>query len=224
MDSTGKQEFAAQAEIEMNHGIKIDFNYYIFEPLYQGDVGYTTGSAIPMKFSKSNGTILDIFQHETQIPDETWYNDVFDKYKIMVNRSLHEGKFAWVNVNFHPSMWWVDSCKRHAKKILEYAKDNEIPIWSGEQMYNFINMRYTSSFRDILWKENQLSFEFEAPVKGEGKLTLMLPYIYQGKYLSTIEKDGTFLDYDIATIKGTRYALVGTYSGTYHFNISYTKN
>ena len=74
--------WSEQAEIEASCGIGLDCNYYHYDRGsflgdYLGEVGNFTGSGIPMKFSSADGSVLNIYQSLTQLPDEQWLQERF---------------------------------------------------------------------------------------------------------------------------------------------------
>jgi hypothetical protein len=218
-DSTGKPEFTAQAEIEASHGLKLDCNYYSYSQDVSGDVGYFTGSALPIKFARSDGKILDIYNSETQIADECWGEKAFDKYKVILDRALNNEKYGWINVNFHPSMW--NQYKPKALQVLQYSKDNGIPVWSAKDMYDFTRMKNSAGFENIIWTNNMLSFTLNASVNGYGEMTVMIPYIYMGRTLKSCIKNRKVAEFSLRTIKGIQYAMINSASGIINFEAQY---
>ena len=62
-------------DLQVAHGIAMDTDYYTWGPwLHKSDGswahGYITGSGLPMKFVKQDGTILSSYQQVTQLVDE----------------------------------------------------------------------------------------------------------------------------------------------------------
>jgi hypothetical protein len=59
-DAAGNQDFVAQARLQEQFGLGIDFNYYnVYD--YQGGLGFANGSGLPMRFASSSGEILNIY-------------------------------------------------------------------------------------------------------------------------------------------------------------------
>ena len=69
--------WADQAKIEVLHGIGLDTNYYHWGSTLGTLPGYFTGSGLPLRFADETGEILDIFQSTTQLPDETWGQNIY---------------------------------------------------------------------------------------------------------------------------------------------------
>ena len=54
------------------HGIRFDTNYYYWPGDWVNDVpGLFTGSGMPMRFAKADGTMIDVYQATTQMTDES---------------------------------------------------------------------------------------------------------------------------------------------------------
>ena len=59
---------ARQPEVEAAHGIRLDTNYYYWPASWiQDRPGMFTGSGMPMRFAKLDGTMIDCYQAATQM-------------------------------------------------------------------------------------------------------------------------------------------------------------
>ncbi len=205
-DADGDKEFAASALVEQNHGFKLEFNYYYQGISGQGDTGRTIPTGLPMHFATSEGEVLDIFQTDTQVTDETWWrSDLGDRYRNLLDESLDDGKYSWIVANFHPVSWGNHSAD--AEEILDYAVSRGIPIWSGGDMSSFLQMRDAADFQDTRWDGSNLSFFVAAPVSGQGELTVMVPNAFGDLLLEKIRLGGQDTVFSVHTIAGEEYAL-----------------
>ena len=65
-------DWATQAVVESNYGIRLDTTYYYFPGSWaNGRDGFFTGSGMPMRFADLDGTIIDTYQAATQMTDES---------------------------------------------------------------------------------------------------------------------------------------------------------
>ena len=65
-------DWASQAKVERDHGIRLDTNYYYWPGSWiQDRPGLMTGSAMPMRFADLDGTMIDAYQAATQMTDES---------------------------------------------------------------------------------------------------------------------------------------------------------
>ena len=174
-----RKQFAEQAAIEEKYGLGLDCNYYQFGgnkvyPNWVGDVGHLTGSGIPMKFADVTGRILDIYQSNTQLPDETWLKEnIESKSKILIDRSLDEENYTYINANYHT--WYWPECREPGLRVLDYCKSRGVPVWTAERVYEFLKMKDEACFSDIEWSENTLTFNLSSGITNPDGLTILLP-------------------------------------------------
>ena len=218
--------WADQPQIELNHGIEFDCNVYHFDNgstqgHFLGPVGNFTGSGFPMKFDDWNGNVINIYQSLTQLPDEQWgQGNLYNSFKTLLDRSLDQEGYTYLNVNFHTDRWAPWS-RTEGLQIMDYANSRGVPMWTAKRTLDFLKMKDAASFKSLAWSANKLTFQLNAPVSGSG-LTFMVPKVYNGLNLISIKKDGTTQSFTSRTIKGTDYALVATASGgTYNIEAAY---
>ena len=65
-------DYDTQPQVELNHGIGLDTNYYYWPADWVADrPGFFTGSGMPMRFATSTGAMIDVYQVVTQMTDES---------------------------------------------------------------------------------------------------------------------------------------------------------
>lgn len=227
-DSSSNREFAEQAFIEAKFGIGMDCNYYQFGgnkvyPNWMGDVGHITGSGIPMKFADSHGRIINIYQSNTQLPDETWLKENIEGKSItLIDRSLNDENYAWINANYHT--WYWPETRPHGLNVLDYCRNKGVPVWTAEKAYDFLKMKDEASFNNLTWSKNKLSFTLNSSLKHSNELTLMLPAYYGNLKLKTIAGNSRTMPFKIDRIKGNNYALITISPGqSYNFSADYSE-
>ena len=103
-------------------------------------------------------------------------------------------------------------------QLIASAQSRQVPIVSGRQMLTWLDGRNGSSFKNLAWSANALTFSIGIGA-GARNLTAMLPTLSDDGLLSSITLDGTPVTYRTETIKGLEYAIfpaaVGTYRATY---------
>jgi hypothetical protein len=210
-DSLGRKEFAAQAAIEERYELGMDCNYYQFGgnkvyPNWLGDVGHITGSGIPMKFADGTGRILNVYQSNTPLPDETWLKEnVESKSKTLIDRSLDEENYTYINANYHT--WYWPECREPGMRVLDYCRQRGVPIRTAENVYSFLKMKDEAFFSDLSWSDNQLNFKIVSTQNNPEGLTFMLPAIYAGSKIKSISINGKPLNFQTGKIKGYEYAM-----------------
>ncbi|MBL7064785.1 MAG: hypothetical protein ISS49_11365, partial [Anaerolineae bacterium] len=195
--------WSEQAEIEEAYGIQLDANYYHWGSWLSGP-GHFAGSGLPMKFSDENGEVLDIYQANTQLPDETWHAGISNAFQTLIDRSIDQEAYAFITANFHPPSY--GSCQGYAGNIMDYANSRGVPIWSAEILLDFLQARDGAHFTNINWNGTRLTFDFGMPTGGE-HLTLMIPSQVTGANLQSIQVNGTPVTYTTDTVKGFDYAF-----------------
>ena len=221
----GQQDFAAQAAIEASHGIRLDCNQYHFDQEssqghFLGPIGNFTGSGLPMRFANCKGDVLDIFGLVTQLPDEQWgAESIFNNFRTLLDRSLDEERYTFINTNFHTNRW-KGQMRMEGLRVLDYANSRGVPVWTAQQLLQFLEMKDTARFTDIAWSNGTLTFHLNAPMSGEG-LTVMIPKSFGGGTISRITRDEVNQSFALRNIKGTEYALMTTSSGNWKFIVSY---
>jgi hypothetical protein len=218
-DSAGRQEFAAQAEIEQHYGLGLDLNNYYFRPKFQGTGGHAIPSGLPMRFAKSTGQTLDVFGSDTQVTDEWFHDKAAEQYAKMLDASVNHGQYAWIVTNFHHVLW--NDNKDQVSAVLDTAKAAGIPIWSGREVDTFVRRRDASTFRNTRWESPTLSFDVETRPGGDGAITVMLPQKFAGRTLGKVvvgEADARLV---AETVAGSQYAFFTVGDGTHAVRATY---
>ena len=211
-DSKGEKQFAEQAVIEEKYELGLDCNYYQFGgnkvyPNWLGDVGHFTGSGIPMKFADVTGRILNVYQSNTQLPDETWLKEnIESKSKTLIDRSLDEENYAYINANYHT--WYWGECRQPGLRVLDYCNRRGVPIWTAEKVYEFMKMKDEAFFSDLRWSHNQLTFMLSSAFNNSEGLTFLIPANHGDLKISSITINNHSSKFEQRIIKGHEYAFV----------------
>ena len=65
-------DWATHPKVELNHGIRLDANYYYWPGAWVQDrPGMFTGSGMPMRFADLDGSTIDVYQAATEMTDES---------------------------------------------------------------------------------------------------------------------------------------------------------
>ena len=213
--------WSAMAGIEAANGTELDVNYYHYIPflLSYGDNanGYFTGSGLPQKFCDENGNVLSIYQALTEWPDE-WFDDsgyTADQAAQIVRdmfSSAQNGSYSAFVANIHPARYdniGGDITHTWANQIWAYAQTNDIPLWSAENLLDFVLARNAARFDNFYWSNNTFAFDFTAPISGQD-LTVMVPAFAGTNVLLSISFAGSPLNRLRPAIKGRDYALFTT--------------
>jgi hypothetical protein len=109
-------------------------------------------------------------------------------------------------------------------KILTYAQDNGIPVWTALKLLDFVKMRDEATFTDLSWSDNRLSFKLKSSLKHSNGLTFMVPFKYNDKRITDITRNGKSVTFIIRSVKGSDYAFLTVEPGAnYSILINYGK-
>ena len=221
---TGWADIAETART--SYGIHMDTSYYhygnwIKKPDNSWPMGYITGSGQPMKFVKENGTILDIYQMNTQLVDEHivggaglgWmgltYTQAITVSQALIDSSLTRD-YAALMTQFHVDYSSHGDALEWASGVMAYANTNDVPLWSADNWLTFTETRYGTNFTNMTWNgvTGVLNFDLEVEASPGMTLTLMVPAIFKTRTLQSVTIDGGAAPISLTTIKGVTTAFV----------------
>ena len=102
-------DWSTQAAVELQHGIRLDTNYYYWPPSWiQNRPGFFTGSGIPMRFTDTTGAMIDTYQAATQMTDESGQTYPFTVDSLLDKATGPEGYYGVFTINAH-----TDSVELH---------------------------------------------------------------------------------------------------------------
>ena len=203
-------DYATQPQVELNNGIRLDTNYYYWPPTWISDrPGFFTGSGMPMRFAKSDGTLIDVYQAATQMTDESGQTYPFTIDALLDRAIGTEGFYGVFTVNAHTD----PQASSVADAVVASALARRVPVVSALQILKWLDGRNGSSFGPLSWNGTTLSFKISVG-KGANGLQAMVPNP-AGLTVSGITLNGTPITYSVETIKGIRHAIFSASPGTY---------
>jgi WD40 repeat protein len=207
-------DWSSTPEVELSKGIRLDTTYYYWPQAWINDrPGFFTGSGMPMRLTKLDGTIIDVYKSATQMTDESGQS-----YPLTVDTLLDravgaEGYYGIFNVNAHtdaPTSVVADA-------VIESAKQRKVPVVSARQVLTWLDGRNSSSFGTLSWSNNNLKFSI-AKATGTTGLQAMLPTRSVKGILGKITRSGSTVNYTKEAIKGVEYAFFPADAGSYVAN------
>jgi hypothetical protein len=230
-----KQEFGAEARLEEKNGIELDINYAHYDiksnqgEHYLGplgtDQGNFTGSGLVMKFSDSKGKIINVYQQLNAVYDQE-YNEshdpegFFNCFKGLMDRSLKNEVYSFISVKSHNDEYYFS--KSPLMKMLTYARQNKIPVWTELNLLDFLKMKDEATFSGLDWSDNQLTFKLSSYLKNSNGLTFLLPVNHGDLKIRQIVVNNQNRKFEKRKIKGFEYALITVISGnTYNISAKY---
>ena len=197
-------DYDTQPQVALAHGIRLDTNYYYWPGTWVNNVpGLFTGSGMPMRFAKADGTMIDVYQAATQMTDESGQTYPFNTDTLLDRALGAEGYYGAFVANMHTDQ--DDEVESSA--TVSSAQLRGVPIVSAQQMLEWLDGRNGSSFGSISWNGTNLSFTVVAGAGSNG-LRTMLPASFGGRALTGLTRGGTPVSFSAETIKGVAYAVV----------------
>ncbi len=213
-------DFATQPKKNVENGVRLDVNYYYFPAAWVLDrPGMFTGSGMPMRFSDVDGTLIDCYQVTTQLTDESGQTLPLHISALLDSAIGAPGYYGVFCANMHTDNNSSTS-QSGSDAIVSAAQARSIPVISAKQMLDWLDGRNGSTFNNLVWNNNQLSFTITA-APGSRNMKAMLPVNSSTATLNSITYNGSSIPTTTQTIKGIVYAFFdatlgsGTYTATY---------
>ncbi|WP_446742622.1 Ig-like domain-containing protein [Silvibacterium acidisoli] len=208
-------DYDTQPQVELSHQIRLDTNYYYWPPKWVKDKpGLFTGSAMPMRFARQDGRLIDVYQATTQMTDESGQSYPYTVDTLLGNALGSEEYFGVLTANMHNDL--VKS--RGADAILASAEKHHVPVITAAQLLQWLDGRNASRFRNLTWLGNRLSFSIEVGIGGNG-IEAMLPVQSAVGDLASVSLNGTAVQWQKRSVAGIDYAVFAAAPGT--FSASY---
>lgn len=203
-------DYDTHPQVELTHGIRLDVNYYYWPPNWVNNVpGVFTGSGMPQRYAKADGTMLDVYQAPTQWTDESGQTFPFNA-DMLLDRALGpEGYYGSFVANMHTDF----AVHAGSAAIVDSAQRHGVPVISAQQLLNWTDGRNASSFSNFTWNGTTLSFRVNL-WSGTHGIQAMVPTVSAAGNLVGILTGGVPIDYTIETIKGVGYARFFVSSAT----------
>ncbi|NUQ30798.1 MAG: Ig-like domain-containing protein [Acidobacteriaceae bacterium] len=209
-------DYDTQPQVELNHRIRLDTNYYYWPAKWVKDTpGLFTGSGFPMRFARRDGSPIDVYQAPTQMTDESKQSYPFTIDTLLANALGSAEYFGVFTANMHN-----DEVKSSgADAIIASAQKHHVPVITAAQLLKWLDGRNASRFRDLKWSNCQLSFSIDVGIGGHG-IEAMLPMHSAAGDLTAISLNGATVQWQKRTVAGLSYAVVPAGPGT--FLVSYS--
>ena len=204
-------DWSSQPKVELQHGIRLDANYYYWPPDWiQDRPGMFTGSGMPMRFADLDGSMVDVYQATTQMTDESDQSYPFNIDSLLDKAVGPEGYYGVFTANMHTD----SASSAGSDAIVASAQSRGVPIVSARQMLDWLDGRNQSSFGGVSWGGNTLSFSVSQAAGANG-LRGMVPTTSSVGALTTVKRDGAQIPTTTQTIKGEEYAFFDATAGNY---------
>jgi fibronectin type 3 domain-containing protein len=205
-------DWASNAKVELARGIRMDANYYHYPgPWIGAKPGFMNGGGFPMRFADIDGTLIDVYQANTNLTDESTTNYATSIAALLDNAVGSAGYYGAFGANMH-----TDNPAPHpgAEAIVSAALARSVPVISYKQLLTWVDGRNASTIRGLSWNAGTLTFVTTVGAGANG-LQTMLPVQGPTGTLTAITRAGNPVLYTVQTIKGIQYALFPAATATY---------
>ncbi len=206
-------DYDSQPTIELKHGIRFDTTYYYWPDTWINDrPGLYTGSGMPMRYTDRNGNLINVYQANTQMTDESGQSYPLHINTLLDNALSGSGYYGVFTANMHNDA--SDYPGPGADDIVASAQARGVPVVTSLQMLQWLDGRNGSSFGSLAWSGNVLSFSIAVGANANN-LRAMLPANAGTLGLSSILLSGSPVSYQLQTTKGVQYAVFAASAGNY---------
>ena len=178
-----------------------------------------------MKFADSRGKIINVYQQLNAVYDQE-YNEshdpegFFNCFKGLMDRSLNNEVYSFISVKSHNDEYYFS--RSPLMKMLTYARQNKIPVWTELNLLDFLKMKDEAVFSGFDWSNDQLTFKLSSSIKNSNGLTFLLPVKHENKIIRQIIVNAEERKFEKMTIKGFEYALITIFPGNdYNISVKY---
>ena len=204
-------DWTTGADVQFNNGIRLDTSYYFWPPGWVGNVpGLFTGSAMPMRFMRLDGSFVDVYEAVSQMTDESGQAYPYTVTTLLDRAVGAEGYYGVYTINAHTDV--VSSIE--SDTTVAAAQARGVPIVTARQMLTWLDARNASSFGSFGWNGSALSFVVTRDPAAVG-LQGMLPTRSGSGVLGTLTLGGTSVSYTVSVVKGVEYASFAAAAGSY---------
>lgn len=208
-------DWTTGADVELQNGIRLDTSYYYWPPSWTNDTpGIFTGSAMPMRFMRLDGSFVDVFQAASQMTDESGQTYPYTVQTLLDRAVGPEGYYGAYTINAHTDV----AASPEADATVSAALARGVPVITSLQLLTWLDARNASSFGAFTWSGGTLGFSVSRDPGASG-LQAMLPTRFGSRVLGAVARGATAVPYTVAAVKGVEYAFfvanAGTYAATY---------
>ena len=198
-------DWSTQAAVELQHGIRLDTNYYYWPPSWiQNRPGFFTGSGIPMRFTDTTGAMIDTYQAASQMTDESGQTYPSTVDSLLDKATGPEGYYGVFTINAHTDS--VSSTE--ASAAVASAQAHGVPVVTAKQMLTWIDGRNA-----VLLREHHVERRASCPSRPRRPPERTTSTSWSRSparpgTLASVTRDGTPVTYTTRTVKGVVYAFV----------------
>jgi hypothetical protein len=203
-------DWASNAKVEGARGIRLDANYYHYPGSWIGTKnGFMNGGGFPMRFADLDGTLVDVYQQNTNLTDETTTAFTAAIDALLDNALGPQGYYGAFGTNIH-----TDNPAPQAgfEQVVAEAQARGVPLISYQQMLDWVDGRSSSTIRGLSWNAGTLMFDTAVGSTAAG-LQIMLPSHGPSGLLTSLTCAGSPVAFTVQSVKGIEYAMFDAVNG-----------
>ncbi len=204
-------DWSSGAAVQLSHGMRLDTSFYYWPPSWVNNVpGIFTGSAMPMRFTRPDGSMLDVFMAATQMTDESGQAFPYTVDTLLDRAIGPLGYYGAYVVNAHTDL----IASGVADAAVASAQARGVSVISAKQLLTWVDARNASSFSSLAYVNGVLTFNITKDPAAQG-LRAMLPSRIGNAVLSGLTRGGVAASFTITSIKAIEYAFFDADAGSY---------
>jgi len=168
-----------------------------------------------MRFADTDGSMIDIYQGVSQLVNENGINYAVDINTLVDNAIGTPGYYGMFGTHDD----YTDPT--YSDVSIAQAKAKNVPVISVRQALTWLDGRNNSSFGNLVWSNDQLTFSITARANANN-IRAMLPLNSTAGTLLTITRSGNPVSFTTQTIKGMQYAFFAPLTGTHTYIATYS--
>jgi hypothetical protein len=201
-------DWVSHAKVENSLGVRFDVNYYYWPGNWlQNRPGMFTGSGFPMRFSDIDGTIIDVYQAPTQMPDES-HLDIPSSINTLLDNAINLGYYGAFVMNMHTDT----AIHAGSDEIIAAATARNVPVITSRQMLTWLDNRNSTIFSHMTWLDNKLSFDLTTSAHN---LRAMVPFNSADGTLIQVTENDQPVTFTLQIIKGIQYGVFPASTNSY---------
>ncbi len=204
-------DWTTGATVQLANGMRMDTSYYYWPGSWVSNApGVFTGSAMPMRFARTDGGLIDVYMAATQMTDESGQAYPFTVDTLLDRALGAEGYYGAYVVNAHTDLATIFE----SDSVVASAQARGVSVISAKQLLTWVDGRNDSSFSAMSYSAGALTFTINKDPAAHA-LRAMVPRRFGANVLSGITRGGVAVTMTLQTIKGVEYAFFDGTGGTY---------
>ena len=142
-------DWASEPLVARENGVRLDTNYYYWPGAWVQDrPGMFTGAGFAQRFADVDGSLIDVYQATTQMPDESGLS--YSTFaRALINRALgSDGYYGVFTANIH-----TDRSVAPAEEIIAEAQAAGVPVITAAQLLDWTEGRNSSQFQNVALRQ-----------------------------------------------------------------------